>query len=118
MNAWANVGTMCPTFNVPGMFASSTTPFSLYSDVVVANDPTPSVSKKSVTAPIASWIHVGRPLAFSRACAYQKRQNAIPMAASKTNSAAFAVIAQDSYPERGPSARYRVRSRSLASSGR
>src|SRR5437763_12513486 len=113
MNACASVGTMWPTFKVPGMSASSTTCFNLYSDVVVANDPTPSVSKKSVSAPIASCSHVGWPVALWRARPYQKTQNATPTGASKTNSAAFAFIAPDSYPERGPCARYRVRARAL-----
>ena len=65
-------------------------------------------------------LHPRRPAARLRRAraAYQKRQNAIPTAASKTNSAAFAVIACDSYPERGPSARYRVRSRSAPGSSR
>ena len=45
MNAWANVGIAWPTFSVPGMSSSSTARPSLYSDVVVANDPTPSMSK-------------------------------------------------------------------------
>src|SRR6478609_2229894 len=102
MNACASVGTMWPTFNVPGMFASSTTFFSLYIDVVVANDPTPSVSKKSVTAPIARCSQVGRILPVRCAWRYQNAQNAIPTPASKTNSAALALMALDSYPDHEP----------------
>ena len=54
MNASAKVGTAWPMFIVPGISSSETTPVSLYSDVVGANEPMPSVSRKSVTAPIAS----------------------------------------------------------------
>src|SRR5678815_6141071 len=101
MNACASVGTMWPTFNVPGMFASSTTCFSLYRDVVVAKDPTPSVSKKSVNAPIASCSQVGRaPLPC--AWRYQNAQNATPTAASTMNSATLASMGLDSYPDHEP----------------
>ena len=89
---------MWPTFSVPGMRASSTTRPSLYIDDVVANDPIPSVSKKSVTAPMTSCTGVGQPSHFARACRNQKTQNATVTAASTTNKAAFALIALDSYP--------------------
>jgi len=52
MMAWAKVGTAWPTLSVPGIFSSGTTRPSLYIEVVVANEPTPSMSKKSVTKPI------------------------------------------------------------------
>ena len=61
-----------PTFSVPGICASSTTRPSLNSDVVVANEPIPSVSKKSVTAPMTSCTGVGQPAHFARACRNQK----------------------------------------------
>ena len=51
----------------PGCASSSTTWPSLYSDVVVANEPIPSVSKKSVTAPIDQLHGVGQPVPLRRA---------------------------------------------------
>src|SRR4051812_42369372 len=101
MKASAKVGTVCPTFNVPGMFASSFTARpNLNSDVVVANDPIPSVSKKSVTAPITSCAGVGQPTHLARACLNQKMENATATAASATYRAVFACIAPILTPER------------------
>src|SRR5258708_34225450 len=61
MNACPTVGSACPTFSVPGMIRSGTIPKNRNSDVVVANDPMPSVSKKLVTAPTPSESGVGAP---------------------------------------------------------
>ncbi len=55
MKAWAIVGIVCPTFRVPGMRRSGTILRRRKMAVVVANDPMPSVSKKLVTPPTASW---------------------------------------------------------------
>src|ERR1700690_1171494 len=52
MNACARVGIVWPTLRVPGIRRSGTTPRSRKSVVVVAKEPTPSVSKKSVTRPM------------------------------------------------------------------
>ncbi len=91
MKASAKVGIMCPTFSVPGMFSSATACPSLYSDVVVANEPMPSVSKKFVTKPIAIWPGVGRARApAARGWRAQIAMNAIPIAASTPNSSALA----------------------------
>ena len=54
--ASTTVGSACPTLSVPGMRSSGTKRKNLNSDVVVANDPIPSVSKKFVTNPIAIAI--------------------------------------------------------------
>src|SRR5437764_6959908 len=59
MNAWAMVGSVWPTFKVPGMSLTGTRFLSLYAAVVVANDPMPSVSKNAVTNPRAVWSAVG-----------------------------------------------------------
>jgi hypothetical protein len=53
MNACATVGSVWPTFSVPGMMRSGTIFRSLNTAVVVANDPMPSASRKFVTAPSA-----------------------------------------------------------------
>jgi hypothetical protein len=52
-NACAIVGREWPTFSVPGICSSSTIRFSLKIEVVGANEPMPSVSKKFVTKPSA-----------------------------------------------------------------
>ncbi len=46
--------------SVPGIFSSGTIRRSLKTEVVGANDPMPSVSKKFVTAPTAISKNVGR----------------------------------------------------------
>ena len=51
-SACATDGSAWPTFSVPGMSRSGTSPRNRKSDVVGANEPTPSVSKKSVSAPM------------------------------------------------------------------
>ena len=61
MNAWAIVGRACPTLSVPGIFSSGTRRLSLNMDVVGANEPMPSVSKKLVRKPIASRMTSGWP---------------------------------------------------------
>ena len=48
------VGIAWPILSVPGIFSSSTTRPSRSTEVVVANEPTPRVSRKSVTRPRAS----------------------------------------------------------------
>ena len=60
MKAWTIVGIAWPTFSVPGICSSGTSPFSLKIDVVGAKEPMPSVSKKFVTKPIASPSGPGR----------------------------------------------------------
>ncbi len=60
MNAWAIVGIVCPTFSVPGIRRSGTILRRRNIAVVVANEPMPSVSKKLVTAPTASWPASGK----------------------------------------------------------
>ena len=65
---------------------------------MVANDPIPSVSKKSVTKPIASCFQPGQPPHFARACRNQKTANPTATAPSTTNNAVFASIGPDSYP--------------------
>ena len=50
------VGSAWPTLSVPGISSSSTTEPSLSTVDVVANDPTPSVSRKSVTKPRPSRL--------------------------------------------------------------
>src|SRR5437016_5317426 len=44
---------LCPTLSVPGISSSAGAPRNLNSAVVGANEPMPSVSRKSVTTPIA-----------------------------------------------------------------
>ena len=53
MKAWMTTGGVCPSIIVPGISSSGTTCLSLNSEVVGANDPIPSVSKKFVTKPTA-----------------------------------------------------------------
>src|SRR5947209_885254 len=60
MNACAIVGSVWPTFSVPGMSFTGTMFRSLNTAVVVANEPMPRVSKNAVTNPIAPWSSVGR----------------------------------------------------------
>src|SRR4051794_11315570 len=60
MNACAIVGIVWPTFSVPGISFTGTRFRSLKIDVVVANDPMPSVSRNAVTKPIAVCRGVGR----------------------------------------------------------
>ncbi len=60
MKACTIVGSAWPTFNVPGIFSSGTRPFSLNIDVVGANEPMPSVSKKLVRNPMESCVVPGR----------------------------------------------------------
>ena len=59
MNACAMVGRVWPTFSVPGISFTGTMARSLYTAVVVANEPIPSVSKNAVTKPIAVCSTVG-----------------------------------------------------------
>ena len=49
----ATVGSVWPTFSVPGIVSSGTTRRNLNAAVVGANEPMPRVSKKFVTKPIA-----------------------------------------------------------------
>ena len=93
MNACASVGSVWPTFNVPGMLASSTTRPNLNSDVVVANEPIPSVSKKSVTTPMTICTGFGHPPPVARACTIQKATNATPTIASAMKTPALASTA-------------------------
>src|SRR5713226_6323197 len=69
MNACAMVGSVWPTLSVPGMSFTGTMVRSLYTAVVVANEPMPSVSKNAVTKPIAVCRTVGmtKPLRISAA---------------------------------------------------
>ena len=53
MKAWMTTGGVCPIIIVPGISSSGTTCLSLKREVVGANDPIPSVSKKFVTKPTA-----------------------------------------------------------------
>ena len=53
MNACVMVGSVWPTFSVPGISFTGTRFFSLKIDVVVANDPMPSVSRPAVTKPMS-----------------------------------------------------------------
>src|SRR5579871_621564 len=71
--ASASVGAQWPTFNVPGIFSSGTIFQNLNTDVVGANDPMPSVSKKLVTKPTTYSLMVGQPSApnFPHAAALQ-----------------------------------------------
>ena len=91
MTASAKVGIMWPTLSVPGMFSSATTPPSLKSEVVGANDPIPSMSKKSVTIPIPSWRMVGRrrPGRAGAPAGSRTATNAIPAAPSSAIRIAF-----------------------------
>src|SRR5262249_31208692 len=59
MKACAIVGSVCPTFSVPGISFTGTRLRSLYTVVVVANEPMPSVSRNAVTKPMAAWKTVG-----------------------------------------------------------
>ena len=59
MSASAMVGGVWPTLSVPGISRSGTMRRSLKNDVVGANEPMPSVSKKFVTKPTAICAHVG-----------------------------------------------------------
>ena len=54
--ASTTVGRAWPTLSVPGIRSSGTKRSSLNNEVVVANEPMPSVSKKFVTKPIAMPI--------------------------------------------------------------
>ncbi len=60
MNACTTTGIAWPMLRVPGIFSSGTMRRSLKTDVVGANDPIPSVSKKFVTAPTTISKSVGR----------------------------------------------------------
>ena len=51
---------VCPTLSVPGISSSAGLPRNLNSAVVGANEPMPSVSRKSVTSPIAMSASPGR----------------------------------------------------------
>ena len=59
MNACVIVGSVCPTFSVPGIRRSGTILKNLNMAVVGANDPMPSVSKKLVTKPMPSCAGFG-----------------------------------------------------------
>ncbi len=61
MRAWASVGSVCPTFSVPGIFSSGTIRHRRNADVVGANEPIPSVSKKLVTNPSRFSRQAGTP---------------------------------------------------------
>ena len=54
MNACVIVGSVWPTFSVPGISRSGTILKNLKIAVVGANEPMPSVSKKLVTNPVPS----------------------------------------------------------------
>src|SRR5262249_34704105 len=60
MKACAIVGSVWPTCSVPGISFTGTRSNSLYTAVVVANDPIPSVSKNAVTKPMIVCSSVGR----------------------------------------------------------
>ena len=57
--ACAIVGSVWPTLSVPGITRSSTELRNFQIEVVVANEPMPSVSKKLVTNPMSSSAIVG-----------------------------------------------------------
>ena len=59
MNACVIVGSVCPTFSVPGISRSGTILKNLKTAVVGANEPMPSVSKKFVTKPMPSCAGFG-----------------------------------------------------------
>jgi len=59
IKASTNVGKVCPTLSVPGIRSSGTSRKNLKHDVVGANEPIPSVSKKFVTNPITNSIGRG-----------------------------------------------------------
>lgn len=67
MKACATTGRVWPTCIVPGMRSSGTRSWILYQDVVGANDPIPSVSKKLVTNPMAVSSGDGSPAGRCRA---------------------------------------------------
>ena len=74
MNACATVGSVWPTFSVPGICSSRhQTSSSRNIDVVVANEPMPSVSKKLVTNPIAE-VQRGRGTGSCAPCAPAARR--------------------------------------------
>ena len=96
MMASAKVGTECPTLSVPGMFSSLTTFPSLNIDVVDAKEPTPRVSRKSVTKPMPSWRGDGQaeepaPRA-RRASRTHTAMNTTPTIARSANRTALAEI--------------------------
>ena len=64
MNACVIVGSVWPTFSVPGISRSGTILKNLKIAVVGANDPMPSVSKKLVTKPVPSSSALSRGLAL------------------------------------------------------
>jgi hypothetical protein len=80
MSACTSVGSVWPTFSVPGIRSSRTRPLSLKIAVVDANDPMPSVSKKFVTNPITSSSGVGRGESSPVAPAARPRTTARPSA--------------------------------------
>src|SRR5258708_40104084 len=61
MNACTTVGSVWPTFSVPGMIRSGTILKNRNDAGVVAKDPMPSVSKKLVIAPTPRDNGVGGP---------------------------------------------------------
>ena len=68
MKAWITTGGVWPIIMVPGISSSGTTFLSLNRDVVGANEPMPSVSKKFVPKPTANSKKRGQPRqpSFSR----------------------------------------------------
>ena len=55
------MGSVCPTFSVPGMTRSGMILRNRKNAVVVAKEPMPRVSKKFVTAPMPTCAGVGAP---------------------------------------------------------
>nr|WP_234716157.1 hypothetical protein [Sphingopyxis macrogoltabida] len=80
ISACVIVGSAWPTLSVPGIFSSATRPVSLKAAVVEAKEPTPSVSKKLATKPIAISTGPGRrpaggASATRRSSCHQRRAN-------------------------------------------
>ena len=86
MNACASVGSVWPTFSVPGIRSSRTRPLSLKIAVVGANEPMPSVSKKFVTKPIASSSGDGLRRASPRRTRRAPAHDGAPRARAGTGS--------------------------------
>src|SRR5450830_1700696 len=83
------VGSVCPTFSVPGMIRSGTILKNRNSAVVVAKDPMPSVSRKLVMAPTPVDSGVGAPasVAGEEAAPGSPRRDMTIFAQPATNTA-------------------------------
>src|SRR5581483_12329526 len=100
MQASATVGRVWPTFRVPGMSSSRTRPPSLKSELVVANEPTPRVSKKFVRNPIPMSIGPGRAGCLVwRVAWYQRKMYATVKMAKPMMSAVSIKGCRGVYPE-------------------